>query len=44
LWDADAEREAVVDALARIDQAVAEAEAMPLPDFATYVEAANGRS
>jgi TPP-dependent pyruvate/acetoin dehydrogenase alpha subunit len=42
LWDADAERDAVADALARIDHAVAEAEAMPVPDFASYVEAANG--
>jgi pyruvate dehydrogenase E1 component alpha subunit len=44
LWDADAEREAEVDALARIDRAVAEAEAAPLPAFASYLEAANGRS
>jgi pyruvate dehydrogenase E1 component subunit alpha len=44
LWDADAERDAVVDALARIDHAVEEAEAMPVPAFASYVEAANGPS
>lgn len=42
LWDADAEREAMADALARIDNAVAEAEAMPVPEFASYVEAASG--
>ncbi|MCA1646452.1 MAG: pyruvate dehydrogenase (acetyl-transferring) E1 component subunit alpha [Chloroflexi bacterium] len=44
LWDADAERDAIADALARIDHAVAEAEAMPLPELASYVAAANGRS
>jgi pyruvate dehydrogenase E1 component alpha subunit len=44
LWDADAERDAVADALAQIDGAVAQAEAMPVPDFGSYVEAANGRS
>ena len=44
LWDADAEREAVADALARIDRAVEQSEAMPLPTFASYLEAANGRS
>lgn len=44
LWDDDAQSEAVADALARIDHAVQEAETMPVPDFATYVEAANGRT
>jgi pyruvate dehydrogenase E1 component alpha subunit len=41
-WDADAEREAVQDSLARIDQAIAEAEAMPIPTLAAYIEAAGG--
>jgi pyruvate dehydrogenase E1 component alpha subunit len=44
LWDADAEHEAIADALARIDHAVEQSEALPLPTFASYVEAANGRS
>jgi pyruvate dehydrogenase E1 component alpha subunit len=44
LWDEGAERDAVTDALARIDHAVQQAEAMPLPEFASYVEAASGRS
>jgi pyruvate dehydrogenase E1 component alpha subunit len=44
LWDADAQREAEADALARIDRAVAESEALPLPTFESYLEAANGRS
>jgi pyruvate dehydrogenase E1 component alpha subunit len=44
LWDADAEREAVVDALTRIARAVEQSEALPLPTFASYLEAANGRS
>jgi pyruvate dehydrogenase E1 component alpha subunit len=44
IWDADAEREAAADALARIDRAVEQSEATPLPTFASYVEAANGRS
>jgi len=44
LWDPGAERDAIADALARIDHAVEQAEAMPLPAFASYVEAANGRS
>jgi pyruvate dehydrogenase E1 component alpha subunit len=44
LWDESAEREAIADSLARIDRAVEEAEAMPLPAFASYVEAANGRN
>ena len=44
LWDADAERAAASDALGRIDRAVAAAEAMPVPEFASYVAAANGSS
>jgi pyruvate dehydrogenase E1 component alpha subunit len=44
IWDADAEREAAADALARIDRAVEQSEATPLPTFASYLEAANGRS
>ena len=44
LWDDDAEHEARADALARIDRAVQEAEALPLPSFDSYLEAANGRS
>jgi pyruvate dehydrogenase E1 component alpha subunit len=43
LWNDDAEREARSEALTRIDRAVEEAEAMPLPSFERYVEAANGR-
>jgi pyruvate dehydrogenase E1 component alpha subunit len=43
LWDDDAERHAQTDALERIDRAVEEAEAMPLPSFDTYAEAARGR-
>jgi pyruvate dehydrogenase E1 component alpha subunit len=43
LWDDDAEREAIADALARIDHAVDEAEALPLPSFEQYVEDAHGR-
>jgi pyruvate dehydrogenase E1 component alpha subunit len=43
LWDDAAEREARADALGRIDRAVEEAEAMPLPSFDSYLEAANGR-
>jgi pyruvate dehydrogenase E1 component alpha subunit len=42
LWDADAERDAIVEALARIDRAVEQAEATPIPTLANYVEAANG--
>jgi pyruvate dehydrogenase E1 component alpha subunit len=44
LWDADAERDAASDALARIDRAVEESEARPLPSLDQYTEAANGRS
>jgi TPP-dependent pyruvate/acetoin dehydrogenase alpha subunit len=44
LWDDDAEVASRADALKRIDRAVEEAEAMPLPSFDAYVEAANGRS
>ena len=40
LWDADAEAEAVADAVGRIDAAVAEAEARPTPTLAAYIEAA----
>ena len=39
-WDDDAERDAAQDALARIDRAIAEAEAMPVPTLAAYIEAA----
>jgi pyruvate dehydrogenase E1 component alpha subunit len=42
LWDAAAEGDAVADALARIDRAVAEAEARPVPTLAAYIEAARG--
>jgi pyruvate dehydrogenase E1 component alpha subunit len=42
LWDADAERTAIDDALARIDSAVEAAEAMPLPSLERYAESANG--
>lgn len=42
LWQEDAEREAVADALARIDRAVETAEAMPVPSLGEYVEAAGG--
>jgi pyruvate dehydrogenase E1 component alpha subunit len=42
LWDDDAEHEAVAAALARIDQAIAESEAAPLPTLAEYSEAAGG--
>ena len=40
VWDADAEREAADDAVARIDAAVAEAEARPVPTFETYIQSA----
>lgn len=40
LWDADAEQEASQEALARIDAAVAEAEARPVPTLERYIEAA----
>jgi pyruvate dehydrogenase E1 component subunit alpha len=40
LWDEDAEQEAARKALARIDAAVAEAEARPIPTLDTYIEAA----
>jgi len=40
LWDEDAQREAVREALARIDHAVEEAEAMPVPTLREYVEVA----
>jgi pyruvate dehydrogenase E1 component alpha subunit len=39
LWDADADAEAVSHALARIDAAVADAEARPTPTLETYIEA-----
>jgi pyruvate dehydrogenase E1 component alpha subunit len=42
VWDADAEADAVADALARIDRAVEIAESRPTPSFEAYVEAANG--
>jgi len=42
LWDADAELGVVADALARIDAAVEQAEATPLPSFERYAESANG--
>jgi len=41
LWDDTAERESRADAFARIDRAVEEAEAVPLPSFDSYLEAAN---
>jgi pyruvate dehydrogenase E1 component alpha subunit len=41
-WNEDAERDAVQDALARIDRAIAEAEAMPIPSLAAYIEASGG--
>jgi len=41
--DDTAERESRADAFARIDRAVEEAEAVPLPSFDSYLEAANGR-
>jgi pyruvate dehydrogenase E1 component alpha subunit len=44
LWDADAEQEAASEALARIDRAVEESEARPMPSLEQYTEAANGRS
>ena len=37
LWDEDAEREATSEALARIDRAVEEAEALPTPSLEAYV-------
>ncbi len=40
LWDAEAERAAVAEALARIDAAVIESEARPLPTLETYLRAA----
>ena len=40
LWDEAAEREAVNDALQRIDAAVAEAESRPIPALETYLEVA----
>ncbi|HEV7662341.1 MAG TPA: thiamine pyrophosphate-dependent enzyme, partial [Chloroflexota bacterium] len=42
LWDEAAEKDAVAESLARIDRAVEESEAMPLPTFERYIEAANG--
>ncbi len=42
IWDSEAERDAVADALARIDRAVEQSEALPLPTFASYMQAANG--
>ena len=41
LWDDDAERQAIDDALARIDAAVADAEARPIPSLEMYIEAAH---
>jgi pyruvate dehydrogenase E1 component alpha subunit len=41
VWDDDAEAEAVRNALVRIDGAVQEAEARPIPSFQTYVELAS---
>jgi pyruvate dehydrogenase E1 component alpha subunit len=40
LWTADAERTMVADALARIDAAVAEAEARPIPPLDAYIQTA----
>jgi pyruvate dehydrogenase E1 component subunit alpha len=42
LWDEDAEREAMQEALERIDNAVAEAEARPIPTLEAYVQASGG--
>src|SRR5262249_6273649 len=42
VWDSDAERQVIADALARIDRAVEQAEARPLPPLERYIEAANG--
>jgi pyruvate dehydrogenase E1 component alpha subunit len=44
LWDEAAERDAIRDALSRIDRAVQEAEARPIPSLATYIEAASSGS
>jgi TPP-dependent pyruvate/acetoin dehydrogenase alpha subunit len=41
LWDADAEQQAIADALSRIDRAIEAAEALPLPSFDRYTQAAN---
>jgi TPP-dependent pyruvate/acetoin dehydrogenase alpha subunit len=40
LWDADAEHQAVADALERIDRAIEEAEGLPLPSLESYIQAA----
>jgi pyruvate dehydrogenase E1 component alpha subunit len=40
LWTADAERSMITDALARIDTAVAEAEARPIPPLDAYLKTA----
>jgi pyruvate dehydrogenase E1 component alpha subunit len=42
VWDADAEDEAVEDALERIDRAMAEAERLPIPTLGAYIEVAGG--
>lgn len=42
MWDEDAERLAIADALARIDRAVEEAEAPSTPSLERYIRAANG--
>jgi pyruvate dehydrogenase E1 component subunit alpha len=41
LWDGVAQHEAEADALKQIDEAVAEAEARPIPNLQAYIEAAN---
>jgi pyruvate dehydrogenase E1 component alpha subunit len=41
LWGADAERAMLNESLARIDTAVAEAEARPMPTLDTYIQAAS---
>jgi len=38
LWNDDMEQQAVEDALAGIDAAIAEAEALPMPSYASYLE------
>ena len=42
LWDEGAQREAVAEALTRIDRAVEQAEGLPVPSLGDYLEAAGG--
>jgi TPP-dependent pyruvate/acetoin dehydrogenase alpha subunit len=44
LWDEDAEREAASGALQRIEAAMAQAEARPIPTLEAYIEAATGQA